>query len=399
MIRTAKSLQRTAALIAFAIGSILRRRGKNIAVSVALTIVTAAFASALFLTDALRSEARDSMAEMPDITVSKLHGGRPALITRTDLDRLARAHIPGIASMRPRVWGYLFVEEVQSNLAIVGIAEEHIHDLTTTVMQGRPPRRGERNWAVLGEGLLRTLGVRTGDVLTLAAPGRPPTDFTIIGSFHRDAAVTTADVALLDERDARTLLGLEENEATDLAITLSNPDESTVVVRKISRELPDARVVERRALARAYELTYGTRGGLVALALLPCLLAMFVLAWDRATGLSAEERREIGVLKAVGWSTREVIAARMTEAVIVSAAAAALGTLGGYAYVFLFNAPGLLRALLGWSTLYPAFQLTPATDGSSLLAILAFAMGPYLAAAAVPAWRAATIDPAEAMRG
>jgi ABC-type antimicrobial peptide transport system permease subunit len=123
-----------------------------------------------------------------------------------------------------------------------------------------------------------------------------------------------------------------------------------------------------------------------------------VLAWDRATGLSAEERREVGVLKTVGWSTRDVIAARMTEAVLVATIAAFAGGLGAYVYVFVFRAPGMLDALLGWSSLYPTFTLAPGTDATSLATIVACTVAPYIAAAAIPAWRAATLDPAEAMR-
>jgi ABC-type lipoprotein release transport system permease subunit len=391
-----RSLRRAAALLAFALGALGRRPGKNLAVALALALVTGAFASVILLTDALRDEARRGMAEMPDITVSRLHGGRPALVT-TDL--APRLRVEGVTAVRPRVWGYLFLEGLGSNVSVVGVPAGRVGDLVAPVMHGEVPREGARGWVVLGEGVMRTLGVQPGDVLGLQAPGGAPLDLTLAGSFRRAAALTTADVALMDERDARALLGMAENEATDFAVALGNPDESPVVARKISRELPWARVAERRALARAYELTYGTRGGLVAVMLLPCLLALLVLAWDRATGLSVEERREVGVLKAVGWSTRDVIAARMAEAVLVALAAATLGGLGAYVYVFVLRAPGLLHALLGWSSLYPAFELTPATDGAAVLALLALTVAPYLAAAAVPAWRAATLDPADAMRG
>jgi ABC-type antimicrobial peptide transport system permease subunit len=66
--------------------------------------------------------------------------------------------------------------------------------------------------------------------------------------------------------------------------------------------------------------------------------------------------------------------------------------------VFVFRAPGMLGALLGWSSLYPTFTLAPGTDATSLATIAACTVAPYIAAAAIPAWRAATLDPAEAMR-
>ncbi len=389
------TVRRWAALLAFAIGALGRRRGKNIAVAVALAVVTAAFGSVLALTDALRAEARREMAQMPDITVSALRAGRPALMDRTAGEAIAR--LDGVASVRPRVWGYVFVEGLGSNLVVVGVPAGR-EALVGTIVEGRAPRAGEPGWVVLGEGVLRILGARTGDGMGLGAPGGPSIDVTVIGSFRAAAALTTADVALMNEADARRLLGLRDTEATDLAVSLTNPDESGAAARHASELLPGARVVERRSLARAYDLTYGTRGGLVALALIPALLALLVLAWDRATGLSAEERREVGVLKTVGWSTRDVIAARMAEAVLVALFAAIAGGLGAYAYVFALHAPGLLHALLGWSSLYPTFHLAPSTDGTSLATVVAWCVAPYIAAAAVPAWRAASLDPGEALR-
>lgn len=390
-----KALRRLSALVAFAIGALARRRGKNIAVAVALAIVTGAFGSVLALTDALRGEASREMAQMPDITVSALHAGRPALIPQTAAETIA--HVDGVGSVRPRVWGYLFVEGLGSNLVIVGVPDGR-EGLVGTIVSGRGPRPGERGWVVLGQGVLRILGARTDDGIGLASRGGESIDVTIIGAFRAAAALTTADVAMMSEVDARRVLGMRDDEATDLAVALTNPDESSVAAHHVSDLLPGARVVERRSLARAYDLTYGTRGGLVAIALLPALLALLVLAWDRATGLSAEERREVGVLKTVGWSTRDVITARMTEAVLIAAFAAAAGGLGAYVYVFVLRAPGLLHALLGWSSLYPTFTLAPSTDGTSLATVIAWTVAPYVAAAAIPAWRAASLDPSEALR-
>jgi ABC-type lipoprotein release transport system permease subunit len=391
------TLRRIVSLVAFALGGLARRRGKSVAVGLALALVTSAFASVILLTDALRAEAHHEMSAMPDVTVSRLHGGRPALVHAADASGLQR--LDGVASVRPRVWGYLFVEGLESNLVIVGVPEGRVADLVQPILRGDAPARGSRGWVVLGEGVLRTLGARAGDGIGLGPPGGQPVDLTVAGSFRTESALTTADVALMDERDARTVLGFAPDEATDFAVALANLDESSVVARKVREAMPDVRVVERRSLARAYDLTYGTRGGLLAFALIPALIALIVLAWDRATGLSAEERREVAVLKAVGWSTQDVIAARLGEAVVISVAAGALGAIVAYAYVFAAHAPGLLDALLGWSSLYPHFTLAPSTDGSSVIAIAALTVLPYLAAAVVPAWRAAVLDPADALRG
>ena len=162
--------------------------------------------------------------------------------------------------------------------------------------------------------------------------------------------------------------------------------------------LPGARVIERDLLERVYHLSYGRRAGLVLGASIPAILALLVLAWDRASGINSDERREIAILKAVGWSTADVLWAKLFESILVGAAATALGLLLGYAWVFWLGAPGLRPALVGWSVLYPRASLTPVVDVAQLLGVTIAVLGPFVLLSVVPAWRAATADPLESMR-
>jgi ABC-type lipoprotein release transport system permease subunit len=63
------------------------------------------------------------------------------------------------------------------------------------------------------------------------------------------------------------------------------------------------------------------------------------------------------------------------------------------------GAPGLRATIAGWSVLYPGAGLTPEVDVAQLLAIALAVLGPFLALSVVPAWRAASVDPLESMRG
>lgn len=50
-------------------------------------------------------------------------------------------------------------------------------------------------------------------------------------------------------------------------------------------------------------------------AFLLCLVAAFVvLVWSTASGLSAEEFRALGILRAVGWRSRDVLELKAWEA-------------------------------------------------------------------------------------
>src|SRR5262249_38667616 len=140
----------------------------------------------------------------------------------------------------------------------------------------------------------------------------------VVGTFRSDTALRTADLLVTTDADARALLDLPEGRATDIAIRLSTPDEAHAVAHAVSTLLPGARVLERDLLRRTYALTFDARSGFLAALFLPALACFLLLAWERLSGLGEDERREIGVLKSVGWDTRDVIAIRMWESTLVS---------------------------------------------------------------------------------
>ncbi|HEY2365200.1 MAG TPA: FtsX-like permease family protein, partial [Polyangiaceae bacterium] len=107
----------------------------------------------------------------------------------------------------------------------------------------------------------------------------------------------------------------------------------------------------------------------------------------------------IAIMKAVGFSIRDVLWAKMLESLLVACVAAAAGLLLAYAWVFWLGAPGLRGALVGWSVLYPQTKLTPMVDFPQLLGIAAATVGPFVGLSVVPAWRAAILEPMDAMRG
>jgi len=393
-------MKRQLAILDYSLGAMRRRRARTIAITSGLAFVVGLMASVVFLTGALRGEFEAGARELPDLTVQHLVAGRPALI---DSALAARLHdIPAVRSVTPRVWGYFFMPALSGNLTIVGVdpARPSIaRAMRRAIRAGRPlaRRSGE---TVLGETLAGFLGVRIGDSISLPiASVEQPRFLRIVGLFRHDTALRTADVLLVGEDDARALLGVPASSATDIAIALTNPDEAAVVAEEIAARVPSARVLDKKLLRRTYALTFDERGGLVAAMLLPALAALLLLAWDRLTGIGEAERREIGILKAIGWETADVLAARVWESALVAGAGTVTGLLAAYVYVFALRAPGLAGALFGWSAIYPALDLAPRIELGDLASIAAAVVVPFVAVSIVPSWRAAMLDPDRAMRG
>ena len=115
--------------------------------------------------------------------------------------------------------------------------------------------------------------------------------------------------------------------------------------------------------------------------------------------LSPEEKREIGILKAIGWETGDILRMKLWESALLSLTALLIGYLLAWWQVFYAGGRLFTPVLKGWSVLYPDFRLTPAVGLAQILVLLAVTTLPYMVATLIPGWRAAITDPDAAMRG
>jgi ABC-type lipoprotein release transport system permease subunit len=198
--------------------------------------------------------------------------------------------------------------------------------------------------------------------------------------------------------DFQAMFNFPETLATDLAVTVANPREQATIAAKVVEALPDARPILKSEILRTYDSIFDWRGGMMVVILSAAVLSFVIFAWDKATGLSAEERREIGILKSIGWETADVLFLKFWEGIAISLSAFLLGGILAYGHVFFFSATLFEHALKGWAVLYPRFRLVPAVDGFHLTVLFFLTVLPYTAATIVPAWLAATTDPDAAMR-
>ena len=371
---------RQRALLDFAVSSLARRKGKTLGLLAVYLVVVFMLASAMLFSHALRREAALVLAGSPEVLVQKLVAGRHDLIPAGHLEAI-RA-IRGVKAAEGRLWGYLFDPAAAANYTVM-------------VPPAAAPAPGQ---AVIGSGVADVRGAAIGDVMSFRAHDGRLVSFTIEGVVERDSALVGADLFLVSEADYRRLFGIPADRFTDIAVTVRNPREVRTVAEKIDAALPDTRIILRDEIKRTYESVFDWREGMVLLLLAGAVLAFFIFAWEKASGLSAEERREIGILKAVGWETGDVIALKSLEGVLVSLTAFLLGYLAAWLHVFQWGAALFEPVLKGWSVLYPDFRLAPHVDELQVATLFFFTVFPYTLANVVPIWRAATVDPDQVMR-
>jgi ABC-type lipoprotein release transport system permease subunit len=375
------SIEKQRNIVDFTLSSLWRRKGKNGALLAVYSLVVFFLASVMFFTQGLKKEAAAVLADAPELVVQRLVAGRHDLVPSGYIEKVR--DIRGVRGVRGRLWGYYYDPHFLANYTLV-VPEEF-------------------NWgrgkAVVGRGVARRTMTAEGSTLTFIAFDGKPLSLTIANVMPAASELVAADLILLSADDFRMLFGVPPGVATDLVVEVANPAEVPTVARKIGASLPDTRPISRDEILRTYDAVFSWRSGILLTVLSGALLAFVIFAWDKATGLSAEERKEIGILKAVGWDTGDVLLMKFWEGIAVSLSAFLIGAVLAYFHIFAGSAPLFEPVLKGWSVLYPEFRLTPDLD-SSLLAVLFFlTVVPYTVATIVPAWRAATVDPDEVMRG
>jgi hypothetical protein len=371
-------------LVDFTLSSLWRRKGKNLSLWLVYTLVVFLIASVMFCAQSLRKEASVLLEAAPDIVVQRNMGGRHELIPIGYGDRLKG--IRGVLDVRPRLWGYYYDQQVRANYTFQAGNDP-----------GAPPLPDGS--ASVGEGILRVRGIAPGAFLAFRTAAGRTIDLKLARGIPSESALVSADLILVSEKDFRTIFGIPPGFATDIALSVGNPKELATIARKIPDILPDARPILREEIGRTYKAVFGWRSGILLVILSGTALSFFILAWDKASGLSAEEKREIGILKAVGWETTDVILLKLWEGTVVSFSAFLAGTILAYIHVFLADSPLIIPVLKGWSTLYPTFHLVPHPDAAEITELFFLTVAPYTVATIVPSWRAATIDPDSVMRG
>ncbi|MGR8998272.1 MAG: ABC transporter permease [Gammaproteobacteria bacterium] len=387
---------------------------KNFGLLALYTLIVFILASTMFFTYSIKKEASLILKGTPEIIVQKIVAGRHDLLPVSYIDTIKK--IRGVAAVESRLWGYYYDGLVSANYTLLtppanrGSADTSKSSAKTAVVESesgvdRPKPLFELGGAVLepgtiiiGNGIARLRDIGKDDYMPFRAFDGNVLNFRIAGTLSSQSELVSSDLILITGEDFRKLFGINNNYVTDVTVAVNNPSEIDMVASKIRKALPEARPIARDEILRTYDSIFNWRGGMMIVIFSAAVLAFVIFAWDKASGLSAGERREIGILKAVGWETSDVIQMKFWEGAVISLTAFFTGVILAYVHVFFTGSIVFEPALKGWSSLYPNFELTPFVNLEQLTTLFFLTVVPYTVATIVPIWRAATIDPDSAMR-
>ena len=270
------------------------------------------------------------------------------------------------------------------SVALVGIDPpryERIIPLARNIVAGR--LRVGAGDAVIGKLLAQDLGLRVADKLLLRAGEGREAQLNVAGIFELGVRELDQRYVYLDLKQTQSLLDLPGGVTViDLKVRdIFAADRVAARIRQLTGLKAESWMQSNAQLMNA----------LTSQSLSTRMIAFFValsVAFGIASVLSisvVQRTREIGILRAMGTTRRQMLLVFLVQGAVLGLLGSSAGSFAGYGLVWVFNefGPGLFHIPL-------APLLVP---GAMALATLVGVL-----AAAVPARRAARLDPVEAIR-
>lgn len=374
------------------------------------------------------------------ITLSVMNGFRSELLNRilglnahitvtargvpvSDPDALvARLRsVPGIVDIAPVVEGdamAIYRESAQAAL-IRGLRAEDLarrHNVVSGLMSGRlSDFRDGTATVILGERLRREIRANLGDTLTLLTPRNeggveenvlsPYTaDFELVGSFSVRMPEYDSTYVFMPLDQAQSFLGLQPGEVSSLEILVSDTDQSEAIAAQVAATIGEGyAVTDWRTRNRTFigALLVERAVMFVILSLIVLVAALNIVA--SFTMLVRSKSRSIAILRTMGATRGAVLRIFFMAGAVVGLVGTLIGLVLGLG--FSLNAEAIRRVFLALDEagirgpLVDFFARLPAiVDPFEVTAIIVMAVLVALAASTYVAFRAARLEPVEALR-
>lgn len=341
---------------------------------------------------------------------------------------------PGVTAAAPFVQGPVIVEYQHRRLApkirgVDPVLEKDVVNIADFVIAGQYDLDGSK--AVIGSELAQELGVRVGENITIFSPGNfnaileeidriersgdkskdvsslkqlvLPTELEVTGIFESGRYLYDSEFIIVPLHIGQELYNLGGG-AHGLAIRTINPNTADVIRNDLNQRLtpPHSAMSWIDMNKQLFDAIRMERTVMFFLLMFIILVAAFGIMNTLIT-VTVQKTREIGVMKALGAQTHQIIGVFLAQGMVVGIFGTATGLILGISLVQYRNEVNRFLAEAFQIEIFPAsvyqFSQIPAEVIPSDVAIIclsAFAICSL--AALIPAWFAARLDPVKALR-
>lgn len=378
----------------FALLQLLKYKTKSLFIFFILLFLVFILTAVFQISYSLKHQTNTTIELMPDIVVQNYVGGFQKPIDQKKLFDILQ--INGITSGVGRVWGYYRFNN--HNFTILGIdpMEQQYKEILSSL--GIKNNLFDTQSIVIGADVKKELEktafekefnfiLANGELLRVA-----------IKDVIQEKDIVSKDLIIMHYKLAQKILEFQSNQYTDLGFVVPNIDEIDTIKYKIETILPGATILTKEDIQREYSMMFDYKGGLFLVLYIVALLTFFIIVYDKISLVSSHEKKEIGILKAIGWSTNHILQVKFYEGFIISVTSFLSGVILALIYVYLFDAFGLKDIFISFGEIKSNFVLEFRVYVEMLVLVFLVTIPTYILATIFPSWKIAISDVDEVLR-
>ncbi|WP_162629211.1 ABC transporter permease [Moritella yayanosii] len=359
-----------------------RNPSKNTLVFAYYLLFVFIIASVIFTASSLQYTFLQGIKNQDDIIVSVEQAGRHSVINESQVEQIEL--ISGIKKVTRRVYGFYDAYLGGNKISINGI-----DFVDAALLANITPLVDEQVKALFERQYYQ-------DKFVFENKAGVFTKVALYRTFKPGLELFLNDTVIVDVGLAQSLLGYAENQYTDVTLIVPNPYEIDNIIEKLALLGLEGRT-KNRIISDGLDL-FEYQGRLFLSLYLMAFLGFMMVFYIQACSQGGAEKKQIGILRAIGWSISDIIVWRLLTALIISVSAFSLGLLLAYLYVFLVPGNLCLAIFIGGDNLSNNFVLLPHIEIANIALLCLVTIIPFIASTLYPAWKVAVSSPSEAIK-
>lgn len=321
----------------------------------------------------------------PKQTQKKIHNALP-LITHFGKDPRVKGVVPQIKTQIFYLAGSI---ELGGNLTGVDILKEaEYFNLDDYILNGSPQDlRNTENGILLGAGVAEKMSLDVGDRVQIRTIEGETFPLKIVGLYQSGIAEIDNIQSFVNLKTAQRLLAEPENYITDINVKLYDIDNALPMAEKIEQQF-GLRAIDINTANAQFETGSSIRNLITYAVSITLLIVAGFGIYNILNMLIYEKMNDIAILKATGFSGRDVQLIFLSQALIIGLVGGILGLVIGYVLSSIIDQVPFETEALPTVTTFPINY-----NGWYYVIGTVFAMLSTFLAGYLPSRKASKIDP------
>jgi len=327
----------------------------------------------------------------PKLTQNKIHNALP-IITYLEENKNVRGALPQVKTQIFYLAGSI---ELGGNITGINPNEEaRLFNMGDYIVEGSTEAlQNTDNGILLGIGIAKKMSLKVGDRVQVSPISGGIFPLKIVGFYQSGVADLDAIQSFTNVKTIQHILGKPKNYITDINIKLYDIEQAVPLSKKIEHQF-NLTAIDIKTANAQFETGTTIRNLITYAVSITLLIVAGFGIYNILNMLIYEKMNDIAILKATGFSGKDVQLIFMSQAMIIGFVGGVLGLLIGYGLVSVIDTIPFKTAALPTVETYP-INLNP------LFFIIgfSFAMLSTFLAGYLPSKKARKIDPVTIIRG